>query len=63
MSEFLQYTDESQTIVLWSNPPGRATVMMDGEPNALTGDKIKWDILKDRFEVIGLGGGGMPIGR
>ena len=61
--DFLKYTDDTQTIVLWANPPHRATVTVDGEPNPLSADALKWNLAKDRFEAIGLDGGGIPIGR
>lgn len=63
VSGFLRYDQDAQQVSLWSTPPAQSSVMIEGEPNALSAEKIQWDLDRDRFEVMGIRGGNIPIGR
>lgn len=62
-TQYLRYTDDNQTVELWSDPPKLSQVSQDDQPSALTAERIKWDLGRDRFEAIRMGSGGFPSGR
>lgn len=62
-TQYLRYTDDNQTVELWSDPPRLSQVSQDDQASALTAEKIKWDLGRDRFEAIRMGSGGFPAGR